>query len=71
VIARTLELRAALPSAFAGSYESVEAGTGVCRFRRGEVEVDVPLSPAAAKDGPSAGRRDLFRELEVGLYAKS
>jgi (1->4)-alpha-D-glucan 1-alpha-D-glucosylmutase len=72
VIARTLELRAVLPSAFAGSYEPVEAGAGVCRFRRGaEVEVEVPLSPAATKDGPSRGRRDLFPELEVGLYVKS
>jgi (1->4)-alpha-D-glucan 1-alpha-D-glucosylmutase len=71
VIFRTLELRAARPDVFRGSYEPVAARVDVCRFRRGgEVEVAVPLSRASAKDGPS-GWRDLLPELRVGLYVKS
>jgi (1->4)-alpha-D-glucan 1-alpha-D-glucosylmutase len=73
VIVRVLELRAARPEAFGGSYEPVEARADVCRFRRGgEIEVVVPLSPAGAKDGPGlSGWRDLLLELPVGLYTKS
>jgi (1->4)-alpha-D-glucan 1-alpha-D-glucosylmutase len=44
LIRRTLALRACRPEAFAGAYEPVEAGPGVCAFvRGGEVLVVVPV----------------------------
>ena len=72
VIARTLELRAAWPDVFSGSYEPVDAGPEICRFRRGDrVEVVVPVKPSAVAGEPAPGWRDLLPELPVGLYVKS
>jgi (1->4)-alpha-D-glucan 1-alpha-D-glucosylmutase len=74
LIVRALELRARRPEAFAGGYEPVDAGPGVCAFvRGGEVAVEVPLRPGAAK-GPrfeASGWRDLVPELPVGLYERT
>jgi (1->4)-alpha-D-glucan 1-alpha-D-glucosylmutase len=68
VILRTLDLRARRPDSFAGPYAPVEAGAGVCAFRRGDdVLVAVPVRPGAAFD-PGAGWRDLLPELPLGLY---
>jgi (1->4)-alpha-D-glucan 1-alpha-D-glucosylmutase len=72
VVVRGLALRAERPDAFLGSYEVMDAGPDVCRFRRGDsVEVAVPLSPVASVGEPRSGWRDLLPELPVGLYAKS
>jgi (1->4)-alpha-D-glucan 1-alpha-D-glucosylmutase len=69
-IATALALRERRPEAFAGSYEPVEAGEGVCAFRRGgDVLVAVPVRADVPKP-TFAGWRDLLPELPVGLYAR-
>jgi (1->4)-alpha-D-glucan 1-alpha-D-glucosylmutase len=73
VLVRTLDLRARRPDDFAGPYEPVAAGPGLCAFRRGEgVLVEVPLHPAAKKGSLPAteGWRDLLPEQPVGLYVR-
>jgi (1->4)-alpha-D-glucan 1-alpha-D-glucosylmutase len=53
LIRRTLALRAELPDAFAGGYEPVEAGPGVCAYLRGgEVLVGVPVRDGARFEPP-------------------
>jgi (1->4)-alpha-D-glucan 1-alpha-D-glucosylmutase len=56
-----------------GGYMPIEAGDGVCAFRRGaRFLVVVPLRAGATKDIPeAAGLRDLLRELPVGLFVDS
>ena len=72
LIWKTLELRAQHPEAFAGSYEPLEAGPGVCAFSRGgDVIVAVALEPEASFSAP-AGYRDVFVGADLGafLFAK-
>jgi (1->4)-alpha-D-glucan 1-alpha-D-glucosylmutase len=53
LIHRTLALRAELPDAFAGDYEPVDAGPGVCAFLRGgAVLVAVPVREGARFEAP-------------------
>jgi (1->4)-alpha-D-glucan 1-alpha-D-glucosylmutase len=69
-IATALALRERRPEAFAGSYEPVEAGEGVCAFSRGgDVLVAVPVRADVPKP-TFAGWRDLLPELPVGLYER-
>ena len=57
---QALRLRAELPEAFAGSYEPVDAGRGVCAFvRGGEVLVAAAVRPGATVELP-AGWCDLL-----------
>jgi (1->4)-alpha-D-glucan 1-alpha-D-glucosylmutase len=70
VILAALDLRRRLPQAFTGAYEPVDAGEGVCAFRRGsDVLAVVPLRPGVSKPTFS-GWRDLLPELPVGLYER-
>jgi (1->4)-alpha-D-glucan 1-alpha-D-glucosylmutase len=66
---KTLELRAARPQAFSGSYEPLDLGPDVCAFvRGGEVLVAVPVRDAAPPD-PGSGWRDVLdAELGLGLF---
>jgi (1->4)-alpha-D-glucan 1-alpha-D-glucosylmutase len=60
---RALALRGQRPEAFAGCYEPVDLGPGVCAFTRGgEVLVAVPLRPGAK---PNVGGP--WREVAPGL----
>jgi (1->4)-alpha-D-glucan 1-alpha-D-glucosylmutase len=69
-ILTALALRRRRPEAFSGPYEAVDAGDGVCAFRRGaDVLVAVPVRPHVAKP-PFPGWRDLLSELPVGLYER-
>jgi len=62
-----LALRTRRADAFAGAYEAVDAGPGVCAFTRGgEVLAGVPLGPDARFDPP-----DGWRRLAPGLYERS
>ncbi len=72
LIWKTLELRTQYPEAFAGGYEPLDAGPGVCAFRRGgNVIVAVALEPDASFSAP-AGYRDVFLGANLGafLFAK-
>jgi len=72
VLTRVLRLRAALPDAFGGAYEPLDAHDGVCAFARGPaVRVTVPIRPGITKDEAPDGWRDLLPELEVGLLVRS
>jgi (1->4)-alpha-D-glucan 1-alpha-D-glucosylmutase len=73
---RTLELRSRRPSAFAGSYEPLDAGPGVCAYlRAGEVLVVVPvrdwddarIAGLAGRWGDvlGGGERDLANDVAV------
>jgi (1->4)-alpha-D-glucan 1-alpha-D-glucosylmutase len=67
VIREALALRTRRPAAFAGPYEPVDAGPGVCAFTRGgEVLVAAPFRLGARFD---PGLR--WRELAPGLYERS
>ena len=66
LIWRTLELRARRAEAFAGAYEPVDAGPGVCAFRRGDVYVAVPIRPGASVELP-AGYRDVLTGAGLDL----
>jgi (1->4)-alpha-D-glucan 1-alpha-D-glucosylmutase len=60
VIRRTLALRAERAAAFAGGYDPVEAGPGVCAFvRGGDVYVAAAVEPHANVEVPE-GWRDLL-----------
>ncbi len=50
LIWRALDLRARRPGAFAGAYEPVAAGEGVCAFVRGDAEVLVAVPVRAYED---------------------
>jgi (1->4)-alpha-D-glucan 1-alpha-D-glucosylmutase len=68
LIRRALDLRARRPGAFRDEYVPIEAGAGVCAFRRGDhVLVAVPLQRGAEFD-PGRGWRDLLPEYDQGLY---
>jgi (1->4)-alpha-D-glucan 1-alpha-D-glucosylmutase len=56
-----------------GGYMPIEAGGGVCAFRRGpRFLVVVPLRAGATKAIPeAAGLHDLLREMPVGLFVDS
>ena len=56
-----------------GGYMPIEAGDGVCAFRRGaRFLVVVPLRAGATKDIPeAAGLHDLLPEMPVGLFVDS
>lgn len=65
-----LDLRRRKPAAFAGPYDPLDAGEGVCAFERGgEVRVAVPVRADASKPG-FPGWRDLLPDLPVGLYER-
>jgi hypothetical protein len=66
---KALELRAARPQAFAGSYEPLDLGADVCAFvRGGEVLVAVPVRDVAPPD-PGSGWRDVLdAQLGVALF---
>jgi hypothetical protein len=51
----------------------IEAGPGVCAFRRGpRFLVVVPVRPGASKAIPEAeGLADILREYPVGLFVDS
>jgi (1->4)-alpha-D-glucan 1-alpha-D-glucosylmutase len=69
-ILAALALRRRRPEAFTGAYEPVQAGEGVCAFRRGaSVLVAVPVRRGASKPG-FPGWTDLLPELPVGLYER-
>jgi (1->4)-alpha-D-glucan 1-alpha-D-glucosylmutase len=72
---RTLELRRRHAAAFAADYAPVDAGRGVCAFRRGDdVMVAVPLRPHAelAELEPPEGFTDVLpAELGVRLLEAS
>ncbi|HSC90094.1 MAG TPA: alpha-amylase family glycosyl hydrolase [Gaiellaceae bacterium] len=72
VVREALALRGRRPEAFAGAYEPVDAGPGICAFGRGgAVLVVVPLGPDESKESVDAGRaRDLLPGLPVGLYER-
>ena len=62
---KTLQLRAAHPAAFAGDYEPVDLGPGVCAYLRGdEILVAVPVRPGARVEVPD-GFADVL-DLEFG-----
>jgi (1->4)-alpha-D-glucan 1-alpha-D-glucosylmutase len=76
LIWRALDLRARRPDAFAGAYEPVDAGPGVCAYLRGgEVLVVVLVRPAGAavlrgvagrwRDALTGEQRDLGDEAAV------
>jgi (1->4)-alpha-D-glucan 1-alpha-D-glucosylmutase len=76
LIWRALDLRARRPDAFAGAYEPVDAGPGVCAYLRGgEVLVVVLVRPAGAavlrgvagrwRDALAGEQRDLGDEAAV------
>jgi (1->4)-alpha-D-glucan 1-alpha-D-glucosylmutase len=69
---KTLELRARRPDAFAGAYEPVDLGPGVCAFVRGaDVFVVVPVREVAPPN-PGGEWRDVFdAALGVGLFERS
>jgi (1->4)-alpha-D-glucan 1-alpha-D-glucosylmutase len=63
---RALELRARYDGAFAGGYEPVDLGPGVCAFvRGGEVLVAVPLRP-----GAEVRVAEPWCEVAPGLYER-
>jgi (1->4)-alpha-D-glucan 1-alpha-D-glucosylmutase len=67
---KTLELRARRPEAFAGSYEALDLGPGVCAFvRGGAVLVVVPVRDVAPPEPGTEWRDALGAELGVGLFA--
>jgi (1->4)-alpha-D-glucan 1-alpha-D-glucosylmutase len=71
--ARALDVRARRAADFAGSYVPLDAGGGVCAFRRGEgVAVVVPLRPRASKDGAKLDSSwvDVLPEYPVGLFVR-
>jgi len=72
LIRKTLELRAQRPAAFAGTYEPVDAGPGVCAFLRGgEVLVAVPVREHAQFEAPRGFADVLDSGLRVRLLVKT
>jgi len=70
VIHRALDLRSRRPGAFAGTYEPVDAGSGVCAYLRGgEVLVVVPVRAwdAATIEGAGGRWRDVLTGEERAL----
>jgi (1->4)-alpha-D-glucan 1-alpha-D-glucosylmutase len=68
LISRTLALRARRPDAFSASYEPVDAGPGVCAFRRGgDILVAVPTREHATYQPPS-GFTDVFEGNRLGVW---
>jgi (1->4)-alpha-D-glucan 1-alpha-D-glucosylmutase len=73
LIREVLALRARRPEAFAGGYEPVDMGPGICAYRRGDAVTvavavrDVPL-PGAADAGDEVFG---MRELGLALYEKT
>jgi (1->4)-alpha-D-glucan 1-alpha-D-glucosylmutase len=66
---KTLELRARRPEAFAGSYEALDLGPGVCAFvRGGAVLVVVPVRDVAPPEPGTEWRDLLGAALGVGLF---
>jgi len=63
---KTLDLRARRPDAFAGEYEPVDAGPGVCAFTRGDVFVAVPIRPDVTARLPG-GYRDALGGASLGV----
>jgi (1->4)-alpha-D-glucan 1-alpha-D-glucosylmutase len=73
VLVRALAVRAERPETFASAYEPLDAGDGICAFRRGgDVAVVVPIRPGASKGDVrlGAGWRDVLPELPVGLLVR-
>ena len=61
---RLLELRARRPELFAGGYEPLDAGPGVCAYvRGGELLVAVAVRPGAEFEAPARGWRPVLPEL--------
>ncbi len=64
---KALELRARRPEAFAGTYEPLDYGEGICAFSRNqEVIVAVAVRPDAAFVEP-AGFRDVLGGVDLGV----
>jgi (1->4)-alpha-D-glucan 1-alpha-D-glucosylmutase len=62
LIRRTLALRAEVPELFAGDYEPIDAGPGVCAYLRGgKILVAVPIRAGARFEAPS-GFEDVLGE---------
>jgi (1->4)-alpha-D-glucan 1-alpha-D-glucosylmutase len=67
LIWKTLQFRARHPDSFAGSYEPIDSGPGICTFRRADnVLVSVPLHPATTFDLPP-GWRNALNAPTLGL----
>jgi (1->4)-alpha-D-glucan 1-alpha-D-glucosylmutase len=65
---KALELRARRPEAFAGTYEPLDLGPGVCAFvRGGTVLVVVPVRDVGPRDPGPAWRDALGAERGVGV----
>ncbi len=68
LIWKTLALRSRFPEAFEGSYEPVDAGTGMCAYLRGGmIAVAVPTRPDAEYK-PLPGFRDVFDGIDLGVH---
>jgi (1->4)-alpha-D-glucan 1-alpha-D-glucosylmutase len=68
LIWKTLQLRARRPDVFDGGYEPIEAGPGICAYRRGDdVVVAVATRPGAAFE-PPRGFRDLLDAARLGIW---
>ena len=61
---RLLDLRARRPEAFAGGYEPIDAGAGVCAYvRGGEVLVAVAVREGASAEVPEGDWREVLPGL--------
>ena len=68
LIWKTLTLRRRRPDAFEGSYEPLDAGTGMCAYLRGgTIAVAVPTRPDAVYS-PPPGFRDALGHVDLGVY---
>jgi (1->4)-alpha-D-glucan 1-alpha-D-glucosylmutase len=69
---KALELRARRPEAFAGDYEPLDLGPGLCAFvRGGAVLVAVPVRDVSPADPGGGWREVLGAGLGVGLFELS
>ena len=72
LIRRTLQLRALRPTAFAGSYEPLEAGPDTCAFLRGgEVKVAVAVRGELTEPKTHGEWRDLVRTRTLLLSERA
>ncbi|HEX3511446.1 MAG TPA: malto-oligosyltrehalose synthase [Solirubrobacteraceae bacterium] len=69
MIVRALALRRRLPDCFEGAYEPLDAGEGVCAFRRGEKVMAFvavrPRAPARLREAPPGTWRDVLTGATV------
>jgi (1->4)-alpha-D-glucan 1-alpha-D-glucosylmutase len=68
LIRRTLELRARRPEAFVGAYEPLDAGEGICAYRRGDDVVVAVAIRAGCVYEPPPGFRELLGCEQHGIW---